>query len=49
MFTFEPSMDQEATMSRLGYTYEHQNVQMKRVVVDTLLTQADLLPGRHMY
>ncbi len=49
MFTFEPSMDQEATMSRMGYTYEHQNVQMKRVVVDALLTQADLLPGRHTY
>ena len=49
MFTFEPLMDQEATMSRMGHTYEHQNVQMKRVVVETLLTQADLLPGRRMY
>ena len=49
MFTFESSIDQEATMNRLGCMYEQESVQMKRAVVDTLLTQADLLSRRHMY
>ncbi len=48
-FTFELSIDQEATMNRLGCMYEQESVQMKRAVVDTLLTQADLLSRRHMY
>ncbi len=35
-------------MDGLGFTYDQESVQMERAVADILLTQADLLPWRHM-
>ena len=36
-------------MNGLGCMYDQESVQMERVAADILLTQADLLPRRHMY